>query len=362
VKRALLVAVLATAVMHSAVNAEAARAPTAKVRVVKIAYRAHNGATRAAYVVLPSWYGRRFHPRIPLVISPHGRGLTGRQNARLWGNLPARGPFAVVNPDGNGRRLASYSWGYRGQIDDLARMPAIVRKAVPWLRIDSRRVYAFGGSMGGQESLLLLARKPRLLAGVAVFDAVTDFALQYKRFPLIKCNTRCRKLTGVSIGVKLRRQARTEVGGTPARVPRYYASRSPITYLQRIARSCVPLQLWWSVADQIVSDAGSQSGKLFWDVRRLNTTAPVQGFVGYWIHSRAMRSTSRLPYALAEFGLLKAPFFPPGKPAPDLHRVVPAARTTYCGWSEPPPKQSAPAPPVEELDPRVPDAEVRTSG
>jgi hypothetical protein len=344
-----LLALLATVVTFFAVSAEAARAPVAKVKVVKIHYRAHNGARRAAYVVLPSWYGRRYHPRIPLVISPHGRGLTGRQNARLWGNLPARGAFAVVNPDGNGRRLAEFSWGYAGQIEDLARMPRIVR-AVPWLRIDPRRVYAFGGSMGGQESLLLLARKPRLLAGVAVFDAVTDFALQYRRFPLIKCNAKCRRMTKVGIGTKLRRQARVEVGGTPARVPRSYASRSPITYIQKIAKSCVPLQLWWSVADQIVSDAGNQSGKLFWDIRKLNKTAPVQGFVGYWIHSRAMRSTSRLPYALAEFGLLKAPFFPPGKPAPDLHRVVPAARTTYCGWAEPPPRApgvpatAAPAP------------------
>jgi hypothetical protein len=37
-------------------------------------------------------------------------------------------------------------------------------------------VYAFGASMGGQESLLLVARNPALPAGVAAFDAVTDMA------------------------------------------------------------------------------------------------------------------------------------------------------------------------------------------
>ena len=43
-----------------------------------------------------------------------------------------------------------HSWGYRGQIDDLARMPSIAHGALPWLRIDPQRVYAVGGSMGGQ--------------------------------------------------------------------------------------------------------------------------------------------------------------------------------------------------------------------
>src|SRR5205085_9912044 len=111
--------------------------------------------------------------------SPHGRGIPASHNARLWGNLPARGPFAVVNPEGQGRELALYSWGDPGEIDDLARMPQIVAHALPWLRIDPHRIYAFGGSMGGQETLLLVARFPHLLAGAASFDAPTRMAVRY---------------------------------------------------------------------------------------------------------------------------------------------------------------------------------------
>jgi poly(3-hydroxybutyrate) depolymerase len=292
-----------------------------RIRVWTIHYRAHTGVRRAAYVVLPAWYGPRRNPPIPLVISPHGRGLGGSANARLWGQLPARGGFAVVNPDGQGRRLPRHSWGYRGQIDDLARMPVIVRRTLPWLRLDLRQIYAFGGSMGGQETLLLVAYYPRLLAGAAVFDAVTDFRLQYRRFRLLACNARCRKNWPRSLGAGLRTLARTEIGGAPKERPTAYRVRSPVTHARAIAFSCVPLQMWWSVADRIVTDQQRQSGKLFWLLRELNPYAPVQGFAGFWIHSAAMRSKTGLPHALATFGLLPQPEGPPEIPG---FRIVPA--------------------------------------
>jgi len=139
------------------------------VRVVTIHYTTHNGLHRAAYVVLPDWYGPGNNPPIPLIISPHGRGVSAEENVDRWGDLPSIGSFAVVNPEGQGRRFARFSWGYAGQIDDLARMPRILRATIPWLRIEPRRVYAFGTSMGGQETLLLVARHPKLLAGAAAF-------------------------------------------------------------------------------------------------------------------------------------------------------------------------------------------------
>ena len=45
------------------------------VRVWKIQYRTHDGFRRPAYVVLPEWYGPENNPPLPLVISPHGRGV-----------------------------------------------------------------------------------------------------------------------------------------------------------------------------------------------------------------------------------------------------------------------------------------------
>src|SRR6266853_1069944 len=167
---------LGAAVLPAAALAQPA-APL--VRVLRISYRAHDGLPRRAYLILPAWYGPEKHPPIPLVISPHGRGVGARANIRRWGDLPARGGFAVINPEGQGRRLTLFSWGDPGEIRDLARMRAIAEHAVPWLRIDRHRVYAFGGSMGGQETLLLLAKHPRLLAGAAAFDSLVDLAHQY---------------------------------------------------------------------------------------------------------------------------------------------------------------------------------------
>src|SRR4051794_31457006 len=154
----------------------------ARVQTLTFSYTAHDGAARTAYLVLPAWYGSDRHPPIPLVISPHGRGVDGGYNLRFWGDVPADGPFAVVSPDGQGRRLPLYSWGYGGQIDDLARMPGLVRAAFPWLTT-SGRTYAIGSSMGAQESLLLLARRDVELAGVVAFDPVTDMAARYRAWP-----------------------------------------------------------------------------------------------------------------------------------------------------------------------------------
>ena len=273
-----------------------------------IAYRAHDGRARLAHVLLPRWYGPRAHPQIPLVISPHGRGTSGRANAKLWGDLPAIGAFAVVNPDGEGAALGAYSWGAAGQIEDLARMPEIVHRALPWLRIDRRRIYAFGGSMGGQETLLLLAKHPQLLAGAAAFDSVVDLAHQYRRYNRLACNARCRARLGTSVGTVLQGLARAEVGGDPATSPRAYAARSPITYARAIAEACIPLQLWWSRRDRIVVDPGRQSERLLREVRRVNKAAPITAIEGTWTHSAEMRPHTRLPFALALFGLMPPAF------------------------------------------------------
>ena len=262
------------------------------VRTWTITYRAHDGRLRHAYVVLPRWYGPHRDPRLPLVVSPHGRGVPARANARLWGNLPAIGRFAVVNPEGQGRVLALYSWGDPGEISDLARMPAIVQRALPWLRVERRRLYAVGGSMGGQEVLLLVARYPHRFAGAAAFDAATNLAARYGAFRLLR------------YGRSVQQLALQEVGGTPWADPRAWALRSPLDCVRRIAFSHVPLQIWWSTNDRVVVDQSRQSGMLFRRIVELNPRARVQEFVGWWLHSAEFKASRRLPAALALLGLL----------------------------------------------------------
>jgi poly(3-hydroxybutyrate) depolymerase len=243
--------------------------------------------------VLPAWYGGRRRPAIPLVISPHGRGVSGAYNLRFWGTLPARGPFALISPDGQGRRLPFYSWGYSGQIDDLARMPLLARKAFPWLRLDERRVYGIGDSMGGQEVLLLAAHAGLRLAGVAAFDPVSDMAARYRAW-------------FVTPGEQaLPAKARVEFGGTPEQVPGAYAARSPLAHVDAIARSGVPLQIWWSYRDAVVTDQQQESGDFYDRLVALDPAAPAQEIVGYWEHAHEMHANTQLPAALACFGLVR---------------------------------------------------------
>ena len=284
-----------------AVLAPSARGPAASpvaragVRVWTIGYTAHDGLLRHAYVLLPAWYGPNDDPPLPLVISPHGRGVWAIQNAARWGDLPTRGGFAVVNPEGQGRVLTLDSWGDPGEIGDLSRMPGIVERALPWLHIDRRRVYAFGTSQGGQETLLLAAEHPRLLAGAAAFDAPTNMAARYAA------------VLHLRRGIWLRSAMRREVGGTPRLDGRAYRLRSPIDWAHRLAFSHVPLQIWWSRSDRVVVDQRSESGALYRAIERLNPAAPVVQVIGAWRHSSEFAADGKLPQALRLFGLLPKP-------------------------------------------------------
>ncbi len=261
------------------------------VREVSIAYVAYNGKTSHATVLVPGSYDPQSDPPLPLVISPHGRGLDGRTNARLWGDLPDVGRFAVVNADGMGSHLSGrFSWGAPGQIADLARMPAILRTALPWLRIDPRRVYAVGGSMGGQETLLLLALHPRLLAGAVAVDPMVDFPRQYRSFA----------------GKSVQGLARREVGGTPSTSAAAFAARSPLTFALSIAWSGTPLQIWWTRTDRVIVDSQLHSGLLVRLVRKLNPQAPLTVVVGSWRHTAVLRWDRSLPAMLAGLGLMPA--------------------------------------------------------
>jgi poly(3-hydroxybutyrate) depolymerase len=284
--------------------AEANQAASLTSSQITITYRTHDGHVRNAYVLLPHEYRPGNNPPIPLVISPHGRAVDGKINTRRWGTLPTLGNFAVINPDGYGRLLPLHSWGYAGQIDDLARMPDLLEEALPWVHVDHRRLYAVGGSMGAQETLLLAGRYPHLLAGAVAVDGPSDFALQYRNFPRLTCDKACLARGWGQIGLAKQRLARKEVGGTPRTAAPKFGTRSPITYARAIASSCVPVQIWWSRADKIVLDPSRQSGRMFKALRRLNPSAPVDQYVGRWDHTDAMRHETDLPTMLVGLGLL----------------------------------------------------------
>jgi pimeloyl-ACP methyl ester carboxylesterase len=291
----------ATALTLSALTASWAEAAPRRgvvrelpVKVERFAYTTHDGKQSYALLLLPGWYGPSRHPAIPLVISPHGRNTTPETAAKRWYDLPTRGRFAVVLPAGQGRILQLYSWGYPGQISDLARMPTLASQAFPWLHYLRKHVYAIGASMGAQEVLLLLAKHPRMLAGVIAFDPATDLANRYYEFP------------DITFGRQDQQRARIEVGGTPKQVPQAYAVRSPISYVRRIAFSNVPVQLWWSIKDKVIVNQAQQAGRFYQQIKLINPAAPVVPYVGTWQHTGEVSAVYQLPAALARIGLLPA--------------------------------------------------------
>lgn len=169
-------------------------------------------------------------------------------------------------------------------------MPEIARQH--GVDVDRRRVYAFGGSMGGMETLLLVAKHPRLLAGAAAFDPATDMARRYDDFAALRDGRTLQKL------------ARVEIGGTPEQVPQAYAERSPDHYARVIADANVPLQLFWSSRDRIIRDQVDETSRLATAILRDDRDARLWDFHGEWSHTAEMRWNRRLPRALARFGLL----------------------------------------------------------
>ena len=157
-------------------------------------------------------------------------------------------------------------------------MPALARNALPWLRIDTARIYALGSSMGGHETLMLVARHPDLLAGAVAMDSVTDLARRYGQPPDTACDSACVKRWGKPYGLVLQAAMRKEVGGSPVTAPKAYAMRSPLSNARAIASSGVPLQLWWSRTDRIVSDQEHQSGEFFRVLKRLAPCASVSAY------------------------------------------------------------------------------------
>ena len=251
-------------------------------RLVRFGYHSADGGRSSAVVLVPRDLS---HP-VPLVISPHGRDGDGITACAHWSGLPAYARVAVVCPDGTGR----FSWGSSAQITDLSRMPALVGSHLPPGALTSR-VFAIGESMGGQEVLLLHGRFPKLLSGVVALDPVTDFSLRYDEIG---------KLAG---GTALQARMRSVIGGTPLQRPGAYRARSPITYVDAIARANAVLVVWWSRRD-IVVRSWRQITPFLDAIQRANpANRRVWSRSGDWKHGAPQRHD--LIHALDALGLVK---------------------------------------------------------
>ena len=93
------------------------------------------------------------------------------------------------------------------------------------------------------------------------------------------------------------------MGGTPKTNPTGYVLRSPSHWVREVATSGVPLQLWWSDADEIVVGQRYQSGQFYADLRRLAPRGPVEKVTGSWGHTAEAYRDLQLPGAVRWLGL-----------------------------------------------------------
>lgn len=153
-------------------------------QVARTWYAAWNGQQRGLRIAMPAdalAAGRA----LPLVIAVRPSGGSSLC-AEEFGDLPGLYDFVVACPDGQGTFSRGYSFAAPGHIDDLARMPALVRERVPLLRIDNRRVSIVGVSMGAGEALLAALRHPQVFARAAILDPTVDLRVRYEQAPPLR--------------------------------------------------------------------------------------------------------------------------------------------------------------------------------
>jgi hypothetical protein len=90
--------------------------------------------------------------------------------------------------------------------------------------------------------------------------------------------------------------------------------------------SGVPLQLYWSAHDRVIVDQRQETGRLADELLADRPAAPLWDFSGDWVHTAEMRSTRRLPRALARFGLL------PWRDVPPLDVVLSAPSVNVAAF------------------------------
>ena len=223
-------------------------AKPAQVRIWKIPYRAHDGQRRKAYVVLPAWYGRSSTSAIPLVISPHGRGVSARTNARALGRAARARHVRGDQPRGRRAGSSALLVGLRRPDRRPGADAAIARRTLPWLQIDTqrdlrdRRQHGRPGDAAAARAASRACwrvRRPSTPSRTSPASTATSRACRATRRARSSATARSAARLQIARARRARRHART-------RAPCAYAVRSPVTYVRSIAASCVPLQLWWS--------------------------------------------------------------------------------------------------------------------
>ena len=241
-----------------------------------------DGCTMRADVYSPSRAGT---DPLPLLLAPHAitwtaaedyhgglQGLVRKYHPGYYG-LAEKYGVIIALPHGHHHREALCSVAGAEQIDDMAHLIEALGHSA--YRVDKRRVYACGLSMGAQEALVLAGRHPDKITAIVAFNPIVDLAAWHEELatsesPEIREYDTAKRIAN-------------EVGGTPAQVPEAYQARSAFGYLQGLAR--VPSLVFWSEHDFVVPrQITHHTIPLYRRLKELDVNTPIAEYNHSTIH------------------------------------------------------------------------------
>ena len=260
---------------------------------LRVTYTAWNGARGT-----PSWCCRSGtdrnapgHPARHLAARSRRHGGGERT---VLGGLPAFGPFAVVNPEGQGRsspRARGVARPDRRPRPD-AQHPARQRSrgSTSTALVSTRSAAAWAD----QETLLLTALHPKLLTAAAPLDSATDMAARYKAF----ATTPGRSRSAASRASRDRRNPhQRSARPTPSAAP----CRTCASSLPAASRSTSGGVAGTRSSSTRTRSRGGSTARSSTRTRK----HPSSSSSAPWAHSHEMHPLARLPLALVDLKIVE---------------------------------------------------------
>lgn len=231
-----------------------------------------DGMPQTANIYAPASAGRP----LPLVLAPHPITWTAEQDFhegypgftrgyhRGYYNLADQYNVVIAMQHGHHRRVENCSLASPEQITDMIHL--IDELQEQGYEIDTRRVYACGLSMGGQEALVVAGQHPDKIAAAVAFNPIVDLAAWQE--DLARTEVEAIREFGTD------QRIADEVGGLPDEVPELYAERSATSFVDGLAQ--VPTLIYWTHEDLIVPRQITHHSYLLYEqVKETSITAPV---------------------------------------------------------------------------------------
>ncbi len=222
---------------------------------------------------------------LPLLLAPHPiswaaaddyhGGMEGlmRKYHRGYYGLAAKYQVLIAMPHGHHHKEEFTSVAGPEQIADMNAL--IDGMDGHGYRVDSRRVYACGLSMGGHETLVLAGKHPDRITAAVAFNPIVDLAAWHDDL----ANSEVPEIREYNTAARIA----NEVGGRPPEVPEAYTERNALTFAEGLAQ--VPTLIFWSEQDLIVPrQVTHHTLPLYQRVKELDINSPIAEYNHTRIH------------------------------------------------------------------------------